>query len=420
MHIGPPTPFSYAEASHLATVSTAAALSAFGGSLLTQDLDFIGDSFGASDRTLGIALAVVRVGVVVAVLAGILADRAGRRRVFLACTVGAGVLSGVSALAPNLIVFMAIQVVGRGLYTACLSLSTILVIEGAPERARAWSAGILSLAAGTGYAVGLVLLPIGDLGGEAWRVHYVLAAGALVLVPGIARRLRETPRFVRVSVHEQEVHPNRPATATVRRVVDRRYGRRFVLLAVLVYALQVFTAPAAQFANRYLRNERDFSGFDITVFRGVTAGVTGLLGVLIGSRIAETRGRRPVAVVCTVLTIATTMWFYLAGGVSLWVANTVGTVVGGMAVPAMASFGAEMFPTDARGTASGLLLVVGVLGSATGLILAGALRDPLDSLGQSIALLGFLPLVAVVVLLPRLPEGSGRRLDDLSPVEDDP
>jgi MFS family permease len=126
-----------------------------------------------------------------------------------------------------------------------------------------------------------------------------------------------------------------------------------------------------------------------------------------------------VAIVCSVLTIVTTMWFYLAGGVSLWVANTIGTIVGGMAIPALASFGSEMFPTNARGTATGLLLVVGVLGSATGLILAGALRDPLDSLGQSIALLGFLPLVAVVVLLPRLPEAAGQRLDDLSPVEDD-
>jgi putative MFS transporter len=416
VRIGPPVPFSEGQAAHLTTVAAAMALASFGGSLFTQDLDYIGDAFHASDRRLGIALAVARVGVVVAVIAGIAADRVGRRRIFLACTVGVCVVSGLSALAPSLALFTVPQVLSRGLFNACLSLSTILVIEAAPERARAWAGGMLGLAASSGFALGVLLLPISDLGRQAWRIHYVLVFAGLALIPGIARQLRESPRFERTIA---TAPPPAARTASVRRVVARRYGRRFALLAVLTYALQVFTAPASQFGNRYLRNERGFSGFDITVFRTVTAGLTGLIGVLIGSRLAETKGRRTMALIASVIAIVTTMVFYTTGGISLWLANTIGTVAGGMAVPAVASFGTELFPTDARGTATGLLTVVGVLGSATGLVLAGVLRDPLDSLGRAIAVLGFVPIVAVVLLLRKLPEASGHALDEVSPPQEE-
>jgi hypothetical protein len=57
---GPPVPFTEGQAVHLVTVSALLAIATFGGSLFTQNLDYIGDSFGSSDRALGIALAVAR------------------------------------------------------------------------------------------------------------------------------------------------------------------------------------------------------------------------------------------------------------------------------------------------------------------------------------------------------------------------
>ena len=60
-----------------------------------------------------------------------------------------------------------------------------------------------------------------------------------------------------------------------------------------------------------------------------------------------------------------------------------------------------------------------MLGSATGLVLAGVLRDPLDSLGRSIAVLGVVPIIAVVLLLHRLPEASGHTLDEVSPTQEE-
>ena len=81
------------------------------------------------------------------------------------------------------------------------------------------------------------------------------------------------------------------------------------------------SAPASQFTNRYLADSRGFSGFDITVFRGITQGFPGLAGVAIGGRLAETRGRRPVAALALFAGTVAQMVFYLYGSVVLWVSS---------------------------------------------------------------------------------------------------
>ena len=71
-----------------------------------------------------------------------------------------------------------------------------------------------------------------------------------------------------------------------------------------------------------------------------------------------------------------------------------------------------------RGTSNGFLLVCGVVGSATGLVLATNLLKPsVGGLGTAIAICGIAPLIAACFIVPRLPETADRRLDDISPTE---
>ena len=82
---------------------------------------------------------------------------------------------------------------------------------------------------------------------------------------------------------------------------------------------------------------------------------------------------------------------------------------------ALGTLGADLFPTEARGTSSGFLLVSGVAGSAVGLVVATQLRDVVGGLGPAIALCGIASLLAAVFVVPRLPETAERHLDDVSP-----
>ena len=406
--LAPPAIFSAPQATLLATVCALTAAVSYGSSLLSQNAGYVADSFGASDRTLSTALAVSRAGVLIALVAAAMADRKGRRKLMLVSFAGVCLANGLAAAAPNLAAFTAGQTLMRGFANAALVVAGIAAVEEAPDRARAYSLAILGLAGGFGYAFGVVLLPLADLGDEAWRISFALSAGTVLLLPSFARRLAETRRFAGLAARHAR-------TGRLAEVFDRSYGGRFGVLVATSFLFAIFAAPSSQLTNRYLADTRGFSGFDITVFRAVTQGLPGFLGIVIGGRLAETRGRRPVAAIALFAGTAAQMVFFLYGSVVLWLSSTAAIILGGIAAPAFGAFNGEMFPTEIRGTANAFLVVAGVTGSAAGLMLSGHLSDSIGQ-GEAIALTGFASLLASLLVL-LLPETAHRALDEVSPSE---
>ena len=80
------------------------------------------------------------------------------------------------------------------------------------------------------------------------------------------------------------------ARGRVREILDARYKRRFALLATIGFLTGLFNAPSSQLMNKYLSDVRDFSNSGIALFRTVTTGVPGLIGLVIGGRLAERYG----------------------------------------------------------------------------------------------------------------------------------
>jgi hypothetical protein len=64
-----------------------------------------------------------------------------------------------------------------------------------------------------------------------------------------------------------------------------------------------------------------------------------------------------------------------------------------------------------------MLYVVGVVGSASGLLLAGGLSDRLGGIGRSVALTGIGSFLVALIVVPMLPESAARSLDDVSPTQ---
>src|SRR6266540_2700585 len=143
----PPVPFPARATALLATVAAIAALANFGGALFGQTADSVTKTFGASNRGLGLALAVSRGGVLISLVAAALADRQGRRRLLLICFAG------------------------------------IAAVEEAPEGARAYALSMLALAYGAGFAIAVVLLPISDIAPQAWRIAFGISAASVLLLP---------------------------------------------------------------------------------------------------------------------------------------------------------------------------------------------------------------------------------------------
>ena len=404
-------PFTPEQAGRLGALAAVALLANFCGALLSQNGDAVTSAFDRSDQALGVALAVARAGVLVSLVAIALADRWGRRRLILLALVGACAANALTAIAPTFEVFTGTQLLSRALVNTALIVAGIAAVEDAPEGARVFATGMFALALGAGFGLSVILLPLADLGDYGWRISFGLSAALVLLVPLIARHLKETHRYVRVA---------RKSTTRqrFRELVDSAYGFRFLLLGLAAFLTNVFSAPSSQLTNRYLTHAHDFTNSDVALFRTVTAGVPGIVGVVLASRLAESRGRRPVTIIGLLVATGAQAAFFLAGNdLLLWITPVIAIVAAACAGLALGTLDAELFPTEARGTSSGFLLVSGVAGSAVGLVVATQLRDVVGGLGPAIALCGIASLLAAVFVVPRLPETAERRLDDVSPSE---
>lgn len=406
----PPVAFTVEQAARLSAIAAVAAIANFGGGLLTQNGDAVTRAFDRSDEALTFALALARAGVLVSLVATIFADRYGRRRMILVCLTGVAAANALTAVAPSFEVFTGSQILARALVNATLVLAAVAAVEEAPEGARAFAFSMFGLALGVGFGAAVVLLPLADLGNYGWRLAFAISALSVLLLPGIARNVRETRRFDRLA---DRVRPRWRLLETF----DRRYRGRFLLLAVVAFLNNFFSAPSSQLTNRYLTKTHDYSNTEVAAFRGATAGVPGFIGLVLAGRLAETRGRRGVAVIGLLVASLFQAAFFLGDGLLLWVMPAIALVAAALAGLAIGTMDGELFPTETRGASNGFLLVCAVSGSATGLLVAGQLDDVVGGLGPAIALCAIAPIIAAILIVPRLPETRARTLDEISPSE---
>lgn len=405
----PPVSVGPSQAAVYATLCATITLATYCGALLGQSGAYVASSFGADTATLSFALAVSRVGSVVALFGSVLADRRGRRRVLVVAIAGTCGATLVSAAAPTFVVFTVAQLLARGFVNLSLGVAGVCLIEEAPERGRAYVVSLAAIAGGAGFGLGAILLVAADAAPWGWRVLFLVGGAGVALVPGFARRLTESHRFVRLA--------SRGAiTGRARELVDRTYGARFAVMVATAFLTNAFVAASSQLTNPFLRDERGYSALGILALRAVAQGPLTLVAVWIGGRLAETTGRRPLVIWGTFGATVLEAVFFLQGGAWMWLALFGATVAGALAAPAFGTMGGELFPTEVRGTAHAGVLLGGVVGGVVGLAVTGWLSRSM-ALGSALALVAVPAALASVLLVPFLPEGAGRDLDELSPPE---
>jgi MFS family permease len=386
-------------ASVLATLCAASIVTGFLGTSITQTITYAVSDFGiTNDRAQGTALAIVRLAMLLSLALVAAADRRGRRRVIVVCIAAGCGLAGLAAIAPSLAWYTAVHTIMRGFSTALAILIAVVAAEEMPAGARAFAVSAIGMSGAFGAGICVMALPLADLGESGWRLIFLVPLLALPAVPGLARRLPESQRFV---AHHDPVR-------------FAGHGRRLGLLAMSTFLVQLFLAPASQLQNEFLRDERGYSALRITIFTICTNTPAGI-GVVVGARVADRRGRRIVGAVALLGGVAGTVAVYVMAGPAMWAASLLGGILAGATIPALGVYGPELFPTALRGRANGILGVTGVLGAAVGLLVAGTLSDGLGSLGRALIVLSIGPILLAVLVLTRYPETAGLELEEINP-----
>jgi MFS family permease len=173
-------------------------------------------------------------------------------------------------------------------------------------------------------------------------------------------------------------------------------------------------SPASFFQNTFLKDERGFSAGMVAVFTLVTA-TPAVIGLVIGGRVADNRGRRRLAAVCAPLGGLLIASSFVWHGPPMWVGGILGAIVAAAAYPPLAVYRTELFPTANRGRAAYLILASALIGGSLSLLATGALVDRGTSYGTVMMALVVGPLAVSAIVWFTYPETAHRELEDLNP-----
>lgn len=369
------------------------------------------DSFGLSQSSASLWVAVLYLGSLPAVLLSRRADRHGRRRMLLLSISGYTVATAATAFAPGIGAFVAAQVVARLFLALEVALAWTVVAEELPAERRGLGFGFLALASalGTGWASILMALVLSPLG-ASWRWLYVAAVPVLVVAALLRRTLPESHRFAEAE--------QRHALAERWTVILRPPHRARLLLLCATGFLLAMTAQATVFVVDFMESDRGLSASKANLAL-VASGAVVLPLLTLAGRVSDRVGRKPVAVVSLavetvglfVFFFAAHGWVELFGALALVYAGTFG------AWPTTGSFGAELFPTSLRALGNSSAGVAKLVGQFCSFAFASALITATGSQSRAVAVLAAGPVLAAVLIATAFPETGGRELDEVVEVE---
>lgn len=339
----------------------------------------------------------IRLGALGSVVSLRFADRWGRRPMLLVSIVGFTVLTGATALAAGLVVFVVLQLLSRLLLATEEALAGVVLTEELRADHRGAGVGMLGIISTAGFGLVAILLLVVDSTPLGWRLFYVVALAPLIVVIYLRRNLSETTAF---------------SVAAQRGTVDRRpwwpeltplqtgHLRRML---VILSAVGMLATTSFFYAADLAQNDYGWTGlFTIVVF---AAAPTTLLGYVVGGRLSDRFGRKPIltlSVLCfasgTLVVFSGQPWLYAPGFFMLAAADAAVTAV-------RTTFVNELFPTEVRGTLAALTGAVTVAAGSVGLVLAGVLAPFVD---PTVTVVGMALLVAAsAVVLRPVPETAG-------------
>ncbi len=398
----PPGRLNRRAATGLARLCALTVLVGYLSDLLPDTMTYAAREFGVGKTGQGLALGIVQVNAVLALVLLARADRKGRRQLLVTTAAVGAIFTALGAAAPSLTILAATQVVAGALLTAIYIVIAIIAVEEMPPGSRAWGLGLISMCFGLGAGIALAALPLADTGRGGWRWLFALG---LVTIPGFVGAARQLPESHRYRAHSRA---NAPGDLT------GLHRDRLVLLGAAALLLALFATPAGQFQNEFLRTERHLSAIRISLLQQV-AGTIGGLGTLVGGRLADTHGRRPVAAAGVGIGAAVTLAVFFSRGAGLWLLSIASSLLSYGVGPALSVYGAELFPTSSRGRAGGILTILAAAGGILGLVAAGLLSGAIGTIGPALAILAVGPLAVVYLIARRYPETAGHELEDLNP-----
>lgn len=376
-------------------------------SLLTAALPYIARSLALDEASLGEFTGLIRIGALPAFLVVPLADRLGRRKVFLVAVIGLSVGTCLTGFSQTPLQFALIQLLTRTSMLTAATLAFVIVAEELPAAHRGWGLGMLGALGSLGHGLSAILFAAIEVMPFGWRALYMFGLVPVLFIGRFRAGVRETERFRSLDAGAVASSWLGPMQQLASRFPARAAG-----VALLALAGAAAQGSVYQFTAQFLLVHRGWEPGQYSLLV-LTAGILGVFGNVIAGRLGDRFGRRLVG--CAFLSVFPVLAWAFVTVPGAWIALAWGWLVFSLTASTviMRAFATELFPTSYRGTATGWTTVMETIGSAAGLTLVSAAMRAGLALGPSLGFVSLLALVGAAVILT-FPETGSRELESIS------
>lgn len=379
---------------------------------LVQVLPKLVETMSLDQGSTGIMVSIINIGSILSFFIIYLADRLGRKHMLAITIAGYTIASFLTGLAGSPWAFAAIQLLARIFLLGEVAIAMIYAAEEFPANRRGRVIGMLQVSATLGIIFCAGITPIllkTDLG---WRSIYFVGTIPLILVAFARRNLKETKRYKQSKNNEI-----RESIRDFIHLVKGPYAPRVFLIAS-IWALTYMCAQSLiTFWNLHAIHSLGMSYESVS--RCIMIAALGSTPLLFGiGRLLEL-GRRKASILVYTLLILGTIGCYNLTNENLLIASLILSffAVSGV-VPILNAYTVELFPTEMRANAFAWCnSLLGRLGYVFSPLLVGFAALHVGY-GMAVTATAIFPLIALIIILKKLPETAGLSLETTSRLSD--
>lgn len=378
---------------------------------LIQVLPILTKEMWLDEGSTGLMIGIINVGTILSFFIIYLADKIGRRPVLSITIIGYTLASLITGLVGNVWAFVAVQVIARIFLLGEVAVSLIYAAEVFPAERRGRVIGLLQVSATFGviFCAGITpTLLSTELG---WRAVYFVGAIPLILVAFARRNLKETPLFEEIG-SKSIAH----RFTIFRELIQGPYRHRIILMASIWALTYLCVQVVIVFWNLYAIQSLGLSLE--TVSRCVMLAALGSIPLVLGiGRLMEFGRRRAAIVVYTLLVIGAIGCYNLENITLVTISLSISIFAITGIVPILNAYTVELFPTNMRANAFALCnSLLGRIGYVASPPLVGWLAMTYGY-GTAVTATIIFPVIALFLILTRLPETTGLSLEKTSQIE---
>lgn len=315
---------------------------------------------------------------------GIMADRVGRRTVFMVTILIFSIASGLSALATSYLIFVVLRfLIGAGLGGELPVASTLVSESVAPERR-----GRMVVLLESFWAVGWLLAAIISyfvIPAYGWRIALVLTAIPALFAVFLRKNLPDSPSYTKL---EQKTS----VMDGIRQLLAKGFAKRSVMLWIVWFCIML--SYYGMFL--WLPSVMVEKGFDmVRSFEYVLIMTLAQLpGYFSAAWLIEKVGRKPILIIYLIGTAISAVLFGNAESSAMLL--TAGMLLSFFNLGAygiLYAYTPEQYPTAVRATGSGIAATAGRIGGILGPLLIGYR----STFGLSVSMVFLLFCVTVLI-----------------------